>query len=207
MSEHLYTYDNPPSKRHLEKACQILKNGGVLVYPMNINWAFGCDASNVKAIDRIRRLKPAHPKERPFTLICDSISMASKVGHLDHQLYRILKRVWPGPFTVIVKRNRTLPRQIKDKRHLVGIRIPDCNLIRSLVTEFGFPLATTSVPLKPTGEPYRLGYEIYEEFSHGLDLLLDLGEELSGQESTIVDCSEDEIRIVREGFGDPNLFS
>ena len=125
MTEHLYTFVNPTSERHLDKACHILSEGGVIVYPAGTNWAFGCDARNVKALDKIRVLKPQHPKERPFSLICSDIAMASTVGNIDHQLYRILKKAWPGPYTVIVKRNRSLPRQIKDKRQVVGIRIPE----------------------------------------------------------------------------------
>ncbi|MBF0443166.1 MAG: threonylcarbamoyl-AMP synthase [Oligoflexales bacterium] len=206
MTEHIYTYINPPSEKHLEKACKLLSNDGVLVYPMGNNWSLGCDAGNVRAIDRIWKLKPTHPKERPFTLICNNISMASTVGNIDSNLYRILKKVWPGPFTIIVKRNRSLPRQIKDKRHVVGIRIPDSPLVLHLVEKYGFPLATTSVPLKPDETPYRSGYEIYDSIGHGIDLLLDLGEELPGLESTIFDCSEGEPVLIREGSGDPGLF-
>ncbi len=88
MSEHLYTYIDPPSERHMEQTCNVLKNNGIIVYPMGVNWAFGCDAANVKALDKIHRLKPSHPKERPFSLICNDISMASNVGNIDHQLYR-----------------------------------------------------------------------------------------------------------------------
>lgn len=206
LSEHLYTYIDPPSERHLEKACQILRNGGVIVYSVGLNWAFGCDAANVKAIDRIRLLKPYHPKDRPFTLICSDISMASDVGNIDHALYRTLKKIWPGPYTIIVKRNRSLPRQIKDKRQLVGIRIPECPLVLALVNRYGSPIATTSVPKKGDGISYNMGYEIFEDFGHGIDLLLDLGESLPGEESTVVDFSEGYPDVVREGAGDISIF-
>lgn len=205
MSKHLYTYVNPTSEKHLATACKILGDGGVLVYPMGINWAFGCDAANTRAIDRIKRLKPCHPKEQPFTLICSDISMASGVGNIDHQMYRILKKAWPGPYTFIVKRNRSLPRQIKDKRQVVGIRIPDSPLILDLVDRFGAPLATTSVPLKSDGSSYNMGYEIFNDFGHGIDLLLDLGEEVTGTESTIIDFSEGYPQLIREGDGDISI--
>lgn len=206
MSEHVYTYDDPPSERDLAKACKILEKSGVIVYPSTVNWAFACDAADTKAIERIRLLKPTHPKERPFSLICDDISMASTVGNIDHQLYRYLKKAWPGPYTVIVKRNRSLPRQIKDKRQVVGIRIPECPMVRALISAYGKPLATATVPHKAENQPYKMGYQVFEDFAHGIDLLLDLGEELPGLDSTVIDFSEDQPKLVRHGVGDPALF-
>ncbi len=206
MSEHLYTFINPTSERHMLKACQILENDGVLGYPMDVNWALGCDARSVKGLERIRRLKPTHPRDQPFSLICADISMAATVGNIDNNQYRVLKKCWPGPYTVILKRHRSLPRQIKDKRPVVGVRIPLSPLVRDLVTRWGKPIATTSVPLLSSGEQPKMGYQIFEEFGHGLDLLLDLGEELAGLDSTVIDFTEDEPVVVRLGAGDPHLF-
>ena len=203
----LYTYDDPPSEKHLKQACNLLENDGVLCYPMGSNWAFGCDASKPKALDRIRLLKPEHPKAKSFSLICSSIKMASSFGHIDHQLYRILKKVWPGPYTILVKSTLSLPRQIKDKRQIVGLKIPDCQLMRALVEAYGKPMATTSVPKREDGFDFKMGYEIEEVYGHALDLILDLGEELSGEESTIVDFSEGYPEIIREGLGDISIFS
>ena len=207
MVDHIYTYIDPPSQRHLERACQILTSGGILAYPMDVNWAIGCDAANIKALDKIHRLKPHHPKEQPFSLICHNISMASGVGNIDQQMYRILKKAWPGPYTFIMKRNKTLPRQIKDKRQVVGIRIPDSPLVLSLVEMFGSPLATTSMPIRPDGTGYQMGYQIVEDFGHGLDLVLDLGQELPGLESTVVDLTLDTPVVVRLGVGDTSFLA
>lgn len=206
MSEHLYTYNDPPSERDLDKAVSLLKSGGVIVCPLANNWAFVCDAANHKALERIRRLKPSHPKERPFSLLCSDLSMASNVGNIDHQLYRYLKKAWPGPYTIIVNRNRSLPRQIKDKRPVVGIRIPKCSMALALIDMFGAPLAASSVPNKEDGSPFHMGYDIFDTYSHAVDLLLDLGEELPCVESTIVDFSEGYPVLIRKGAGDPSLF-
>ena len=143
---------------------------------------------------------------QPYSLICSDMAMASNVGNIDHQLYRYLKKAWPGPYTVIVKRNRTLPRQIKDKRQVVGIRIPECPMVLALVEKFGRPLATTSIPARDNGEPLRMGYEIFDVYGHGIDLLLDLGEELPCLDSTIIDVSEGYPILVRQGVGDPAMF-
>ncbi len=206
MSEHLYTYVNPTSEKHLSRVCRLLEADGVIAYPLDVNWAFGCDAGSPKALDRIRRLKPTHPKDQPFTLICSDISMASSVGNIDNHQYRVLKKAWPGPYTVLLKRHRSLPRQIKDKRPVVGVRIPESTLLRDLVTMWGKPIATTSVPLLNDGTVARLGYQVFEDFGHGIDLLLDLGDELPGLDSTIIDFSEDVPVIMRVGVGDPEIF-
>lgn len=206
MSEHIYTYDDPPSERHLAKATDILRNDGVLAFPAGTSWAFGCHASSQKGIERIRRLNPSHPKEKSFSLICSSISMASSVGNIDHSLYRVLKKAWPGPYTIIVKRNRNLPRQIKDKRQVVGIRIPACAMLLALVEKFEHPIATTSLPYKADGVPYKMGYEVFDAFGHALDLVLDLGDELEGLESTVIDYSEGQAEIIRVGAGDTSIF-
>lgn len=206
MSEHLYTYINPVSERDMKKALTVLESDGILAYPLDNNWAFGCDASSPKALDKIRRLKPTHPKDQPFSLICADMSMAASIGNVDNVHYRVLKKAWPGPFTVILTRHKTLARQIKDKRPVVGIKVPESPLIRELVTRLGKPIATTSVPRKEDGDAMKMGYEVMEEFGHGLDLLLDLGEELNGQDSTIIDFTESEPILIRLGAGDPKIF-
>ena len=206
MAEHLYTYSDPPSERHLEKAVSLLEGDGVIAFPAGTSWAFGCHAASQKGLDRIRRLNPGHPKEKSFSLICSDISMASSVGNIDHSLYRVLKKAWPGPYTILVKRNRTLPRQIKDKRQVVGIRIPKCPMLLALVAKFGHPIATTSLPYKEENTPYRMGYEVFDSFGHALDLVLDLGEQLIGMESTVVDYTSGMAEIIRVGAGDISIF-
>ncbi|MBC7530500.1 MAG: threonylcarbamoyl-AMP synthase [Oligoflexus sp.] len=206
MAEHLYTYINPVSERDMKKALAVLENDGILAYPLDSNWAFGCDASSSKALDRIKRLKPSHPRDQPFSLICADISMASTVGNIDNNQYRLLKKAWPGPYTIILTRHKSLPRQIKDKRPVVGIKVPESLLVRELVTRFGKPIATTSIPLTSEGNAVKMGYEVMEEFGHGIDLLLDLGDELPALDSTIVDFTEGEAEVIRVGVGDPKIF-
>lgn len=207
MSEHIYTYSDPPSERDIEKAISILEKDGVIACPIGDNWAFCCDGSSPKALDRIRLLKPHHPKEQPFSLLVSSISMASDMGVVDHLAYRTLKKAWPGPYTVLFRRARSLARQIKDKRLVVGLRVPKCPMISHLIEVYGKPLATTSVPLLKELPDTTLGYEVYEKYGHAIDLLLDLGEGLPCLESTIIDMSgEDGPELVRAGVGDPSLF-
>ena len=206
MAEHLYTYIDPPNEKHLEKISKLLENDGVLVLPMGTNWAFACSASSHKALDRIRALKPKHLKERPFSLVCSNMTMASSVGNIDNHLYRYLKKAWPGPYTVIVGRNRTLPKQIKDKRPVVGIRIPNEKITLEITEFFAKPLAVSSLPYEGNEIPLKMGYQIEDKFGHAVDLIVDLGEELSGEESTIIDATDDAIELVREGAGEVDIF-
>lgn len=206
MAEHLYTYIDPPNEKHLEKISKLLEDDGVVVLPMGTNWAFSCSASSHKALDKIRALKPKHIKERPFSLVCSDMAMSSSVGNIDNHLYRYLKKAWPGPFTVIVDRNRTLPKQIKDKRPVVGIRIPNEKITLEIINYFGKPLAVSSLPVEDGQAPLKMGYEIEDQFGHAVDLIVDMGEELSGEESTVIDATDDSIEVVRQGAGDQSLF-
>jgi tRNA threonylcarbamoyl adenosine modification protein (Sua5/YciO/YrdC/YwlC family) len=207
MARHLYTFVNPTSERDLQEACRILDDGGLVAFPTDVYWAIGCDAASTRALDRVRALKPGHPKEQPFSLMCSSISMAAKVANVDGPHYRIMKHYLPGPFTFLLERHRSLPRQIKDKRKVVGIRIPDSALPLELIEKYGRPLATTSLPSYIVGaEEYgpltlRFGYEVDEKFGHALDLVLDLGIEVEPRETTVVDLSEGEPQIIRQGVG------
>jgi tRNA threonylcarbamoyl adenosine modification protein (Sua5/YciO/YrdC/YwlC family) len=208
LANHIYTYDDPPSEKDVALTCRVLADGGVIAYPTDVNWAFAADAANIKAIDKIRKLKPHHPREQPFSLVCNNISMVSSIAVVDNLAYRILKKILPGPYTIILQSAKSLPRQIKDKRKTVGIRVPDSRLVAALVESFGKPLATTSVPGIPKSknakdlEIPRLGYEVEQYFGHGIELVLDLGQELLGLETTIIDLTNEEPVLIREGVGD-----
>lgn len=206
MAEHLYTYDDPPSERHLAKAAEVLQHDGVLCYPLADTWAFGADGASQKGLDKIRRLKPSHPKSRPFSLLCSSIGMAAEYAAINPIQYRTLKKAWPGPYTIILPAIKTLARQLKDKRKVVGMRVTASPLLQGVIDTLGRPLATTTVPPRQNEESYHMGYEIVEDFGHGFDLCLDLGDELMGRESSVIDFSEDAPTLIREGLGDISLF-
>ena len=215
MALHLFTYDDPPAERDLVRTIQILQDGGLIAYPTDLNWAMGCDATNVKALDRLHQLKPHHKKELPFSLIVSSIAMASDYVVINNNAYRLLRKAWPGPYTVILPAAKNLPRLFREKRDKMGIRIPESPLLLAVVERLGRPLVSTSVPrMPPTNEDLeppegrapRFGYEVEEICGHVIDLILDLGQELPGQESTIVDMTGGYPETLRVGAGDPSLF-
>ena len=150
-------------------------------------------------------LKPKHPKNRPFSLVCSDISMASSMANIGQQNYRLLKKAWPGGYTFILKSSRLLPKRLKDKRENVGIRIPDEEITLAIIRHYAKPLAATTVPISRSGECLQMGYQVFDEFGHALDIVVDVGVDLSGEESTIVDLTSGSIELIREGAGDLSI--
>lgn len=209
MASHLYTWVNPVRESHIEQICSVLRNDGVIALPLDVAWAFVCDAASSKALDRIHRLKPEHPKSRPFSLICSSVSMASTVCSIDDQAYRWLKKSLPGPYTVILERHASLPRQIKDKRREVGLRIPDDSLVWAIIDKLGHPLAASTISIKSEdfGNKHpSFGHEVMDIWGHAIDMVVDLGQESPRQETTIIDLTGGYPELVRKGAGDPEVF-
>ena len=205
MSEHLYTYINPPNERHLQAICQLLKNDGLIAIPTDTNWAFCCAATSRKAQQRIALIKPNRPVSQPFSLLCTDISMASTITKIGHKSYRLLKQVWPGPYTIILKSGPQFPKRLKNKRETVGIRIPNEVITLEIIRAYGEPLIATSIPALDNGTTLNMGYEVFEQYGHCLDLVVDIGEELPGTETTIFDFTRDDIELLRTGAGDPDI--
>lgn len=212
MAEHIFTYIDPPNQKHIEHACKILEKGGVIAYPSDTNWAFACDATSTKGINKIKLLKSSEAEKQLFSILCESISMAAKIGVINQPTFRILRKILPGPYTIILRSMKSLPKVINDKRKTVGIKIPNSPLIIAIIESYGKPLVSASIPPIPDPENKtaaiepKLGYQVEQHFGHGLDLILDLGEELSGLESTVVDFTEDTPIVIREGEGSVELF-
>lgn len=205
MGEHLYTFIDPPNPKHLKQILWVLETDGVLAVPAGSSWMLCCLATSKKAIQKVRQLKPLRDKDKPFSVVCDNISMASQVASINGQAFRLLNRICPGPFTILLRSGRMLPKLLKNKRQVVGIRIPDEPLLLEIIQQVGKPLLSTSVPNGPDGISLNMGYAIHETFGHGIDLVVDLGEELSGQSTTILDMTDGAVTVIREGAGDLSL--
>ncbi|MFK7872076.1 MAG: L-threonylcarbamoyladenylate synthase [Oligoflexales bacterium] len=196
----IYTWVNPTSEKDMAKACYVLENDGVIAYPTDVNWGFACDVRRAKAVQKLRRLKPSHPKQQPFTLICKDLSMVSELAIVEQPAYRILRRILPGPWTVLLKSQKSLPKQIFDKRENVGVRVPQSPLVLDLIERLGAPLLSTSMPQE---DLLQFGYQVDEKYGHALDLILDLGDAVPWLETSILDLTEHEPILVRHGEGDP----
>jgi tRNA threonylcarbamoyl adenosine modification protein (Sua5/YciO/YrdC/YwlC family) len=194
----LTLHPETPQLRHLERIAEVLRKDGIIAYPTDTLFGLGCLVSRKKAVDKIHALKGRDPK-KPMSILCANLEMLCRyTRHLDTPTFKILKHMFPGPYTAILPASREVPRHLQNKQ-TVGLRIPDnafCLAISALVGE---PVITTSC--NRTGEPpLQTSWEIEEELGHVLDMVIDCGQP-SGQGSTIVDLTGDEPVLLREGAG------
>lgn len=194
-------YNENTNIRDLTKIVEILKNGGLVIYPTDTVYAMGCDALNVKAVERICKIKGINPQKTNLSIICYDLSNISLFAKVNNDVFKLMKDNLPGPFTFILNTTNRLPKIYKNRKE-VGIRIPDNNIIRMLVRELGNPILTTSLH-KIVDEVAEYGVDpelIYEKYQGLVDAVIDGG--YGGSEpSTIVDCRTDEIQITRQGKG------
>jgi tRNA threonylcarbamoyl adenosine modification protein (Sua5/YciO/YrdC/YwlC family) len=191
-----------PELRKIRIVTDCLKNGGVIIYPSDTVYALGCDISQHKAIDRVYKIKNKDPRKANFSFICYDLSHLSDfVFSIDTPIYRIMKKALPGPFTFILKANSKVPKIFQSKKRTVGIRIPDNKISKELVKELGNPIMTTSIHDEDEIIDYTTDPQlIYEKYEKLVDIVIDGG--FGGNiPSTVVDCSENEITILRQGLG------
>lgn len=194
-------YPENPNPREISKAVSILKDGGLVIYPTDTVYAIGCDALNVKAVEKICRIKGVNPQKSNLSIICYDLSNISEYAQVSNATFKLLKKNLPGPFTFILPTSSKLPKIYKNKKE-VGIRIPDNNIIRTLVKELGNPILTMSVRDEDEVIEYTTDPElINEKFSDKVDLVIDGG--YGGTEaSTVVNCVDDSYEIIRQGKGE-----
>lgn len=195
-------YEENPSQRIIDQVVEVLRNGGIVIYPTDTLYAFGCDALNVRAVEKIYALKGVDPQRNNLSIICYDLSDISEYARVDTATFKLLRKNLPGPFTFILNTTSTLPRIYKNKK-TVGIRVPDNNIIRELVLQLGNPILTTTVRDK---EDEILEYAtdpelIHEKWGEVVDIVIDGG--YGGLEpSTVVDCTGDLAEIIRQGKGE-----
>jgi tRNA threonylcarbamoyl adenosine modification protein (Sua5/YciO/YrdC/YwlC family) len=205
MAKLLKIYESNPDPRLIDEAVDVLRNGGIIIYPTDTVYGLGCDITKTRALEKVARIKNVKLEKTNFSFICYDLSNLSEyVRQIDTSTYKILKRALPGPFTFILKGNNNLPKAFK-KKTTVGIRIPDNNIIRTIVKQLGNPIVSTSIYDEDDVIEYTTDPElIYEKWKDRVDLIIDGG--YGGNvASTIVDLSDNEINIVREGKGDPAM--
>jgi tRNA threonylcarbamoyl adenosine modification protein (Sua5/YciO/YrdC/YwlC family) len=194
-------YENNPNRKEIDKVVGILKEGGIVIYPTDTVYAMGCDALNVRAVEQICKMKGINPQKVNLSIICNDLSGISEYAKVNNTIFKLMKKNLPGPFTFILNATNSLPKIYKNRKE-IGIRVPDNNIIRTLVQELGNPLLSTSVRNKDDILEYSTDPElIEEEYGNVVSAVIDGG--YGGLEpSTIVDCTGDEIEIVRQGKGE-----
>jgi len=205
MSQFFSIHPENPQKRLIQQAVDIIRSGGVIVYPTDSAYALGCSLDNKQGLDRIRDIRKISP-DHNFTLVCRDLSDLGSYARVTNQVYRLLKANTPGAYTFILEATRLVPKRvIQPKRKTVGLRVPDSRICQELIQAVGEPIMSASLILPGDTDPLIDPYEIREILEHDVDLVIDGG--FCGLESsTVVDLMKDLPKILRQGCGDITPF-
>jgi tRNA threonylcarbamoyl adenosine modification protein (Sua5/YciO/YrdC/YwlC family) len=201
MAFFVKVYDENPNTSVINKVVEVLKKGGIIIYPTDTVYGLGCDITNAKAVEKIARIKGIKVDKSNFSFICNDLShLSDYVKQIDTPTYKLLKRAFPGPYTFILPGSKSLPKVFKKKK-TVGIRIPNNNIVRAIVEALGNPIISTSIHDEDDVIEYTTDPElIFEKWKHLVDGVIDggFGDNLA---STIIDLTDSIPKIIREGKG------
>src|SRR5687768_2638105 len=204
MSQYFEVHPENPQARLLKQAAQILHDGGIAAVPTDSSYALVCHLDDKAAAEHLRRIRGVDDKHH-LTLLCRDLSELSSYARVDNKQYRLLKLATPGPFTFILEATKEVPRRVSHpSRRTIGLRVPDHKMLQELLAELGQPLLATT--LIPPGEHEAMNdpQEIRERFQKQLQLVIDSGA-CPMQPTTVIDLSDDEPVLVRQGRGDPTM--
>jgi tRNA threonylcarbamoyl adenosine modification protein (Sua5/YciO/YrdC/YwlC family) len=205
MAQLLKIYEDNPNEAAVKKAVEVLKNGGLIIYPTDTVYGLGCDITNLKAVEKVAKIKGIKLEKANLSFICSDLSHISDyVKQIDTATFKLLKRALPGPYTFILPGSSNLPKVFKNKK-TVGIRVPDNNIIRAIVKELGNPIISTSIHDEDEVLEYSTDPElIFEKWQNQIELVIDGGYG-NNVPSTIIDLSGNEPEVIREGKGDLDI--
>ena len=191
-----------PNPRNVKMIIECLENDGVIIFPTDTIYAIGCSVNSGKALDRIARIKGIKKEKANFSFIFHDLSMLSEYTKpLNNDVFKLMKRNLPGAFTFIVEANNNVPKLFKNNKKTIGIRIPDQPIITNIVRELGCPIITTSILDEDEISGFMTDPEdINDAYSDKVDIIIDGGYG-DKEESTVVDCTDNDIVILREGKG------
>lgn len=199
--DYIRLFPENPNPKEIERVVATLRQGGIIIYPTDTLYALGCDALNVRAVERICKLKNIDPRKALLSIVCPDLSMLSQYAKVSNICFKLMRRNLPGAFTFILPTSSQLPHLYKSRK-TVGIRVPDNAIARAIAQQLGNPLLSSSVASVHSEIEYLTDPELMrEEFEHRVDLMVDGG--IGGfTPSTIVDCSGETPEITREGKGE-----
>jgi tRNA threonylcarbamoyl adenosine modification protein (Sua5/YciO/YrdC/YwlC family) len=201
VSQYFVIHPETPQPRLIRQAAEIIRGGGVVVYPTDATYALGCLIGDKDALDRIRRIRGLDESHQ-LTLVCRDLSEIASYAKVGNAHYRLLKATTPGPYTFILSATKQVPRRVQHpKRKTIGIRVPDNVILQALLTELREPLMSTTLQLPGDEQPLNDPYEVRQRLEKLVDLIID-GAFGDLEPTTVVDLSEDVPRVVRVGRGD-----
>ena len=196
----------PPARLkgpHIQRAVEVLREGGVIVYPTDTIYGLGCDITNKNAIERVQRIK-GRDKKKPMSFVCADMAHVSDYARVSNYAHRILKRCLPGAYTFVLPATRETPRVLQTRQKPVGLRIPDHPVPRALVQALGQPILTTSANFSAQ-EVITEPWQLQDELGPHVDLIVESGP-LPVEASSVVSLIGDEATVLREGKGDLSFF-
>lgn len=206
MAELIRIFEENPNPKQIAKVVQVLRKGGLVIYPTDTVYGLGCDITNSRALEKIARIKGIKLAKANWSFICADLSnLSDYVRQIDTSTFKILKRALPGPYTFVLPGSSNLPKDFKKKK-TVGIRIPDNSIAQTLVRELGNPIVSTSIYDEDELLEYTTDPElIYEKWKNLVDVVIDggYGDNVA---STVIDLSGDEPEVLRVGKGSPDIF-
>jgi tRNA threonylcarbamoyl adenosine modification protein (Sua5/YciO/YrdC/YwlC family) len=202
MAEFIRLYEENPDPRRVRQIVEVLRNGGVIIYPTDTVYGMGCDITNQKAVEKICRIKGINPKKHNFSFVCADLSNISQFTRvITKPVFKMMKKGLPGPFTFILEASSHVPKILHSNKKTVGIRVPNHGIPRAIVEELGQPILSTSIRDEDDIIEYSTDPElIFEKYQNLVDVVIDGGYG-SNMPSTILDCTGDEVVVVREGLG------
>jgi tRNA threonylcarbamoyl adenosine modification protein (Sua5/YciO/YrdC/YwlC family) len=205
VSQFFQVHPDNPQARLVRQAVDIIRAGGVIVYPTDSAYALGCQIGDKAALDRIRRIRRLEA-DHNFTLVCRDLSELATYARVDNTQYRLLRNNTPGPYTFILKATSEVPRRLMHaKRKTVGLRVPENNIAQALLADLGEPLMSVTLILPGDELPLIDPYEIRDTLEHDVDLVIDGG--YCGMEPTsVIDLADDLPLVLRVGKGDVTPF-
>ncbi|WP_273653116.1 L-threonylcarbamoyladenylate synthase [Cellulomonas fimi] len=206
MARYFDVHPHDPQPRAVAQVVDLLRGGGLVVYPTDSCYALGCRVGDQEGAERIRRIRHLDDRHH-FTLVCADFAQLGQLVHLDNAAFRAIKAATPGPYTFILKATPEVPRRLAHpKKRSVGVRIPDNRVAQAIVRELGEPLLSSTLLLPGQDEPLTEGRQIKEELDHVVDAVVDAGD-CGTVPTTVVDWTEGAPEVVRVGAGDASRFA
>ena len=201
MAKLVEVHPTDPQPRRIEEIADEIRRGGLIAYPTDSSYAFGCHIGDKRAMDRIRRIRKTD-KNHNFTLVCSDLSEISQYARFDNWAYRLLKSLTPGPYTFILEATREVPKRLQHpKRRTIGLRVPDHPVVRAILEALGEPIMSSTLSLPGIDAPLSDAHEIQELIGDRIEMIVDAGP-TGIVPTTVLDLTSGDVKILRVGRGD-----